>query len=203
MSQSESKWGYCRNCVKNVPHVEWHASPWFRFLDDLTFRKLRLVRIGPWHCAHCQNQSYYLRPTLEDAVDYPVEAVDTDSHDDLELEAARAPSVGNYIRSDKSLVVRTQRLKRFSEKYRDAVVRRILKGTTSPAQIRQEMDLSETELIDWIADLFERQQAKLEALENAAQSLLSLRIADGTPDPAVSADSLPAGVTVEGHVRPK
>jgi transposase-like protein len=203
MPPSESKWGYCRTCVKNVPHDEWHTSPWFRFLDSMTFGKLRLLRIGPWHCVHCQNQVFYLRRTLDDAVDYPIEGTEFDPREPNVSEAETSQSIGNFLRTEESLVMRSQRLKRFSEKYRDAVVRRILKGTATLAQIRQEMDVSETELVDWISDLFDRLDARLATMENAAQSQTPLRIVNETTDVEIADRSFPAGATIEGRVRPK
>lgn len=203
MPFSEYKWGYCRNCVKNVPHNEWHRSALFRFLDQMTFGKLRLLRIGPWHCIHCHVESVYLRPTLADAVDYsipePVSDFDVTDTD----RAKTGESVGNFIREDESLVTRSNRLRRFSEKYRDSIVRRILKGPTTMAQVRQEMDVSESELIAWFADLFDRQQARLEAIESAVENLPTLKIVDDGSNPTRRDGSVSGSFTVEGQVRPR
>jgi transposase-like protein len=203
MPRNESKWGYCRNCVKNVPHDEWHTSPWFRFVDNMTFGKLRLLRVGPWHCVHCQSQSFYLRRTLDDAVDYPIQGTEFDLREPQASEQVTAHTVGNFIRTEESLVMRSQRLKRFSEKYRDAVVRRILKGTATMMQIRQEMDVSEKELVDWISDLVDRLQARLATKENGVQSQPSLRIVNETSDAEIADRCFRAGGTVDGKVRPK
>lgn len=204
MLPSEYNWGYCRNCVKNVPYVEWHTSSLFQFLDNMTFGKLRMLRIGPWHCVHCQSQSIVLRRTQADAVDYPIQDLESSgSHQNQDVAPGHAESVGNFIRTDESLVMRSNRLKRFSEKYRDAVVRRILKGSTTMAQVRQEMDVSETELVDWIADIFDRQQAKLDALGSVADAFPALRIVDDNSPSDSPEDSNPGSVTVDGRVRPK
>ena len=82
-----------------------------------------------------------------------------------------AESVGNFIKTDSSLLMKSNRLQRYSEKYRDAVVRRILSGASSIKQVRDEKQLSESEVTDWIADLFERQQQKIDSLQLFKKSI--------------------------------
>ena len=83
-----------------------------------------------------------------------------------------AESVGNFIKTDSSLLMKSTRLQRYSDKYRDAVVRRILSGSSSIKQVREEKQLSEIEVTDWIADLFERQQQKIDSLELFKKSIV-------------------------------
>ena len=68
--------------------------------------------------------------------------------------------------------MKSTRLQRYSEKYRDAVVRRILSGASSIHQVRDEKQLSESEIVDWISDLFERQQQKIDSLELFKKSIV-------------------------------
>ena len=203
MLPADYKWGYCRNCVKNVPHYEWYSSALFRLVDQMTFRKFRLIGVGPWHCVHCQIGTFYLRPAREDAVDYPIPASDSESDSTTKIETGQTESIGNFIREDESLVLRATRLKRFSQKYRDAVVRRVLKGSSTMAQVRQEMDVTEAELIVWISDVFDRQQVKIDSLENDFKSNPSLRIVHKREDSEPAIDSISNGITLDGQVRPK
>ena len=113
-----------------------------------------------------------------------------------ELETAE--SVGNFIKAESSLVKST-RIQRFSAKYRDAVVRRILSGSASIKQIREEKDLSETEITDWIADLFERQQRKIDALERFKNSISASLQSENSSFEDFDAESQ----TVPGQVRPR
>ncbi len=113
-----------------------------------------------------------------------------------ELEPAE--SVGNFIKTESSLVKST-RMQRYSAKYRDAVVRRILTGSASIKQIRDEKDLSETEITDWIVDLFERQQQRLDALERFKDSISASLQSENSSFEDFNAESQ----TVPGHVRPR
>ena len=110
----------------------------------------------------------------------------------------QAESVGNFIKSESSLVKSTS-LQRFSEKYRDAVVRRILAGSSSIKQVREEKNLGESEITEWIADLFERQQQKIDALERIKDSI---PVGDRADNPAIK--DFDSGIqTVPGQVRPR
>lgn len=153
---------------------------------------------------HCHAESIYLRPTLRDAPDYrinePGEMCDVAPR---ESPIPKQQSAGNFLRNEQSLVMRATRLKRFSEKYRDAVVRRVLNGTTTFSQIRQELEISEVELVDWIADLFERQQDLLTAYENAVVQAPVLKIANGTSDELSSVQNQHRDRILEGQVRPR
>jgi len=70
-----------------------------------------------------------------------------------------AEPVGNFIR-DQSLVVEATRLKRFTEKYRDALVDRILSGKTQVSWLIADGKYTEAELTSWIADKARRQTAE-------------------------------------------
>ena len=109
-----------------------------------------------------------------------------------------AESVGNFIKTESSLIKST-RLQRFSEKYRDAVVRRIFSGVSSIKQVREEKQLSETEITDWIADLFQRQQQKIDALERFKDSITAAAQLEKPSFEDVNSDAQ----TVAGQVRPR
>ena len=203
MSELKPKWGYCPNCVKNIPHYCVTSSRLYRVLDALSFGYAQSFRIGPWYCVHCETRSVYLKEEKEDALRY--RSTDTESTSRSDSEEARddevAQPVGNFLKSDQSLVMRSTRLKRFTEKYRDSIVRRLLSGT-STSQIRQEKDITEGELTDWIADLFDRMQVRLDALENTIGSLPTVRLVNEDPENSRT-DSIPFAPTVEGRTKPR
>lgn len=58
---------------------------------------------------------------------------------------------------------RSTEIKRFTEKYRDAVVAKILEGKASISSLNQEY--SEAELLSWIADKAKRQEERIVTLE--------------------------------------
>jgi len=75
-----------------------------------------------------------------------------------------AQSVGNYIR-DQALVLSSTRIHRYSVKYRDAVVSRLLSGRTTISSLTADGQFTESELISWIADKAKRQSEKSKDLE--------------------------------------
>ncbi len=193
--------GYCLNCCKNVPHVRVISNGLIRYFDILSLRCMRRFGFGPWHCVHCERKVLKLIKPDPDAPEYHSAALDPNypvletpsaflpakpSRSSLVVPHSTSPSinvvtplenepsaipVGNYLRSDSSLLMRSARLNRFSEKYRDAVVRRILSGMTTITRVREDKQLSDTEITGWIADLFERQQKRIDSLENAVRSI--------------------------------
>lgn len=228
MKSKNQTHGFCNICQKNVPHRRWIGNPIVLMFDLLTLRLTRFLRLGPWYCVHCDNKVVVLSFRRKNAIDYrstvlnyesiptkiapakpvdsapagpgpvaaPVTVNSTAAPAAAQLEPAE--SVGNFIKTESSLVKST-RLQRYSEKYRDAVVRRIFTGASSIKQVREEKDLTETEITDWIADLFERQQQRIEALEHFKNSLA----AAGQLEKPSFEDLKSEAQTVAGQVRPR
>ena len=76
--------------------------------------------------------------------------------DKFESEVPEAEPVGNFIK-DQSLVLKSTRLDRFTEKFRDSVVKRILTGQVSISSLTADGAYCESELVSWIADKAKRQ----------------------------------------------
>ena len=167
MSDQPTHYAYCAQCVKNVPHFRRVRSRWLAGLDRHLGKYLAYFRIGPWYCLHCEQRTIIRRSARIDAVNYrivdptqPVPDQESSWTKVSELDRKEpdqsAESVGNFIKSDKSLVLRRTRLLRYSQKYRDSVVDRLLSGNATIADVRHEKNICERELLDWIADRLER-----------------------------------------------
>jgi transposase-like protein len=110
---------------------------------------------------------------------------------------ARAPqsSAGNFLRNDQSLVMRTVRSDRFTDKFRDGVVQRILNGSTTIADVRQQHHLTEQDVIAWMKDSFDRKQKRVDELKG------QLNLAQSTDDDRiVKIESTPRRITIDGDV---
>ena len=79
-------------------------------------------------------------------------------------EIVEAEPVGNFIK-DRSLSLKATRIYRFTEKYRDSVVDRILAGKIKISTLTSDGMYTEAELVSWIADKAKRQNKKIETLE--------------------------------------
>lgn len=73
-------------------------------------------------------------------------------------EVAIAEPVGNFIK-EQSLAVNATRMKRFTEKYRDALVERILSGKAQMSWLIADGKCTEAELVSWIDDKAKRESA--------------------------------------------
>lgn len=284
MAKEIRKAAYCPNCNKNVPHCRKVRAGFQETVAEL----LQKLRIGRWHCYHCQRRMLFLPLPHEDAVDYrvvrpsdsrdsgkpeiwsrsrsddaesmgvsdsavsedgfgrghpagssaeptlnngqekrtsgtdlekelgqtgadmdlgrdvddsgfvqndgpfvdAVQGVDevdlSDSEvvlgsvvtgaiaadktrsrqddDDTSREVVEAEPVGNFIK-EQSLVFQATRIYRFTEKYRDSVVDRILAGKVNIRELTAKGKYTEAELVSWIADKAKRQNKKIETLE--------------------------------------
>jgi hypothetical protein len=140
---------------------------------------------------------------------------DDQSLNDTVRETAPQEPIGNVLRTDESLLVRKARASRFTEKFRDSVVKRILSGQATIGQMRHELKLSERDLLDWIAESNREKDDRIIELNQTINSLKNIgwdgQFADSTlhaphgkptgstHDPTSVEDSS----VVEGRVNPK
>lgn len=202
---TKTKRGFCRVCLKNHGHFRAFTNRFFYTLDFLSLGIAAIFRIGPWHCKHCLSKSLYLKKERRDAPQFRVKETESNSSavaSERVEDTKVAQPIGNLLKTEKSLVMRSKRLKRFSEKYRDSIVRRLLSGKSTILQIREEKNISEGELVDWIADLVERMQAKINWMESSENSSPTTRLLDEQPGES-RVESIPIAPTVEGQVRPR
>ena len=149
--------GYCSSCMKNIPHVCLIQNPWIRFFDSLTFNFARIFRLGAWHCIQCGQTSFHLKTVRREAPTFqlPDQSPETE-----------ATPVGNFLKSERSLTLRSQRTHRFSLKFRDSIVLRLLSGSSTMSQLGRELNVSEVDLVDWLADYVCRKDEKIRELES-------------------------------------
>lgn len=123
-------------------------------------------------------------------------AAAADSADDATGESQRAQTAaGNFLRNDHSLVMRSARSDRFTEKFKDGIVHRILNGTTTIADVRKQHHLTEQDVIDWMKQSFDRKQKRVDELTH------QLRLTDSpNEERIIKIESQPRRVTIDGDV---
>ena len=197
------KIGFCKQCMRNVPHVLYFSWPVFRYLNQhLEFANS--LPMGSWHCCGCERNSFTIkRPdpevttditstTMNDIVDWPdrndrsqrtgllfhrkrksaaKQTGETTEEPDVEFE-----HVGNVTRGDDSLLVRKARAARYSKKFRESVVERILTGKSTISQLRNELDLSERDLLDWVNEKVVMQGRQIKKLSQVVDAVKHLAI---------------------------
>ncbi len=80
------------------------------------------------------------------------------------IEVLEAEPAGNFIK-DQSLAAAATRMLRFSEKYRDALVGRVLSGNATISVLIEDGKYTESELVSWIADKAKRDGGEMETIE--------------------------------------
>ena len=156
--------------------------------------------IGSWHCCGCERNTLRIRrpdpeattdvtsTSLKDLVEWP-DRSDPKQRPGLLFRrkkkakvgqtktatesSSKFEHVGNVTRSDDSLLVRKGRAARYSKKFRESVVERLLTGKSTITQLRKELGLSERDLLDWIEDKEAEQdnRSKLTHVVDAAKHL--------------------------------
>ncbi len=137
--------GYCPSCSQNIHHSRCSEQLIFGFW-----------RVGLWYCCRCDRKSFFLR--------FPNSRRPTSHWPPPEGVGRGAATVGNFIRSDNSLVLRQKRSSRYSQKFRDGIVQRITMGKGSISQLCVELKVTESDLVAWIGDLLQRRQDRVDEL---------------------------------------
>ena len=160
MVYEKTRMGYCSTCEQNNPHAYGLPGARLRWIDWGTLTLSRFFRPGPWHCIQCDQPSRFLKGPRGNTSSVPP----TKPNPTTELN-------GNFIRSDQSLLLQKRRAARFSQKYRDGVVKKIVSGSHPLSQVCRELNLPESDLIAWVADLLARREQKIEDLKRILAQL--------------------------------
>jgi transposase-like protein len=179
MFDNDKMLGYCPLCMQNVEHTRKFSSWIMLVLDLLTLRIFRIFRIGPFYCYQCETKTLYLKPVRRDAPTFDVATstasyrdgrhvwVSSQSDEPTDQNESGTPfePVGNFLKAEQSLLMQERRSQAYSQKFRDAAVARILAGNASLLDIRNELQVKETDLIRWIGDLMNRKQQQIDELK--------------------------------------
>jgi len=79
------------------------------------------------------------------------------------------PPPNGGLKSSAAPKVISTRSKLYSEKYRDGVVKRIVSGITSITEVKESLELSESDVVDWIKQCFQRKEDRVEMLREALE----------------------------------
>ena len=101
------------------------------------------------------------QPNSVEAVEMPTESQQSPS--EVAPEIIEAEAVNKYIKEQMARIATP--IYRFTEKYRDSVVDRILAGKITISTLISDGMFTEAELVSWIADKTKRQKEKIETLE--------------------------------------
>ncbi|MEE2827180.1 MAG: hypothetical protein VYE64_11190 [Planctomycetota bacterium] len=187
MSQESTNQGYCSRCKKNAFFTRVGGSRLANWRERLTLKLSRLAGPPVWRCDQCGHRLRFLARCRKAAEKEAVADFTTTIQED-----------GNFIRRDLSLVLQKQRSARFSQKYRDGIVQRLMSGTATPHQVSRELEVRESDLMAWIADLLDRRDEQIRFL---TQQVTDPSQRTSSPHTASTLNGIQKIQTVEGHAR--
>jgi transposase-like protein len=195
------KIGHCKQCLRNVPHILHFRWPVLRLLNRWPEFAASLPRAS-WYCCACEKNTFKLQRPLDDVLlDSTSTDMDdivpwrdrsdpaerggfffrrkpkqstTETVVDEADEAAEFEKVGNFLRSDESLLVQQARVGRYTKKFREGVVDRILSGGSTITQVRKELGLSERDILNWINDRVLQKDARIAKLTEVVDAVRNI-----------------------------
>ncbi len=112
-------------------------------LDRLTFSFLERFGIGPWQCVDCNQRQMFVERRTDARRDISERGSER-------VESGEPAAIGNFIRTEQSLVHAGARSSHFSDKYRAGVVQKLLEGQSTVSRVCGELGVSELEIQQWI-----------------------------------------------------
>ncbi|MEM9410460.1 MAG: hypothetical protein AAGA30_05070 [Planctomycetota bacterium] len=137
-----------------MQHFRARKTSWARIIDVST---LFVLDFGPWFCSQCDSRARWL-PWIRK------------KHPTIRRVDDGSEQIGNFIRTDSSLVLRKKRSSRFSKKFRQGVVFRLLTGKTCISQLTTELNVTEADLMAWVNELLETKDQRISELTGLLKS---------------------------------
>lgn len=155
MSRKE---GFCESCHQNKEHRR--VAGVFSLLNIVMLGIPTLFGISTWQCTHCRSLRILLMRQRE--------ATPKKTRSSFKRALPSPPPNGGLKSQTPEPAtprkVKSSRSRLYTEKYRDAVVRRIVSGITSIAEVQESLDLPEIDVVDWIKQSFQRKEDRVEML---------------------------------------
>ncbi len=155
----------------NVRHVAQYRFRFFRQLRWAITRFFLKFRFGRWHCTVCGTDcGRLLRPrTKVDQWEFKPRPERDNPERDSRLNKSdksdgAAQPVGNFLLQERSMAAKQERTFPFTDKFRESIIERLLNGHVTIREIRDELHLSEADLLSWIDDCLQQKQRRIEEL---------------------------------------
>lgn len=150
------KEGFCDSCQQNKGHRR--VAGVFSLLNLMLLGVPSFFGISTWRCTHCHSTRIFLALQRELSRKLPANSF-------RKVSLRPLPNAG--LKPQDHQKVETTRSRLYSEKYRDAVVKRIVSGITSVTEVRESLEMSEHEVVCWIKESFQRKEDRVEMLREA------------------------------------
>lgn len=155
--------GHCVQCGGPTRHAHLAQGLFWR-LHQSTFQLLPRLGLGRWACTECYSERALLAPVRRPT--------------GVETSGSTFEPDGNFIVGNLSLVRRSLKTSRYTEKFRDSVVERLVSGQVNLESVRSELRVREADVMAWIADRLQRQQDRVSQLTRMLEVLAGSHPAD-------------------------
>ena len=149
MSRKE---GFCDSCQQNKDHRR--VAGVFSLINLFLLGVPGLFGISTWACTHCRSVRIFLFCQRE----VRKEIRSSSFHKTAQ------PSPNGALKPQAPRKRKSTRSQLYSEKYRDAVARRVVSGITSIAEVKESLELSDSDVLDWLKQSFQRKEDRVEML---------------------------------------
>ena len=161
---------FCPDCLRILSHQRYHSSfaSWMNVFSLGVFRRCGL---GPWFCRQCGRKSFWLPKSTH-------KLIERVAHDSDQRIAAAAENqddetdiAGNVFLEEQSLARRVELSNKFSEKYRDNIVERIISSRTLISRVCNDLEVTEADIQFWIKQWVQRRFELLRRHPEMAEKL--------------------------------
>jgi hypothetical protein len=175
------KEGYCNWCANNADHGRYSSSVFAAAFHALVRMMSGGSSYGPWYCSECRRVSKLLNPPVES---HTIRQV---GHAVGGNESVAHPMLHPRSPEDTVVTLSSESTQRFSQKYRNAIARKILDGSSTFKQVSEELSISKKEAWSWLVELSVGERQQIVDLKNRVRQLESrlgeVSKEDGPVDP--------------------
>lgn len=153
-----SKEGFCESCQQNKDHRR--VAGVFSLINLMLLGIPSLFGISTWQCVHCRSRRVFLVRSRKVSKKIPASS--------FRRVLPQPPPNGRLKTAVEAPVkAKSTRSRLYSTKYRDGVVKRIVSGITSITEVKESLQLPESDVVDWIKQSFQRKEDRVEMLREA------------------------------------
>lgn len=153
-----SKQGFCESCQQNKGHRR--VAGVFSLLNLVLLGIPSLFGISTWRCVHCSSLRVFLVRSREVSKKIPASSF-------RRATPNPPPNGGLKAEAEVPEKAKSPPSRLYSTKYRDGVVKRIVSGITTISEVKESLQLPESEVLDWIKQSFQRKEDRVEMLREA------------------------------------
>ena len=131
----------------------------------------RRCGMGPWFCRQCGRKSFWLPKSTHKLIERVAHDSDQRLSAAAENQDEETEIAGNVFLEEQSLARRVELSNKFTEKYRDNIVERIISSRTLISKVCNDLEVTEADIQFWIKQWVQRRFELLRRHPELAEKL--------------------------------